>query len=75
MIAGGIVVGHQVRAVVKDAQRKQQAISADMHDKRGGNVRRGVKTAVDGKFLQRLRLILSMCVQGWGIRIIEDCWG
>lgn len=61
-IAGGITVGSKVRGLVKDAQRQQRQLCAELSQGRPANFRKQTKIAVDKKFLRRLLLILSMWV-------------
>mmetsp|Transcript_28926 Transcript_28926/g.85644 ORF Transcript_28926/g.85644 Transcript_28926/m.85644 type:complete len:765 (-) Transcript_28926:338-2632(-) len=63
VVAGSIAVGHQVRSVVLDARRQQAALSRDIHgSSRAGGGKRGTRPAVDAQFMQRLKLILSICI-------------
>ena len=59
VVAGGISVGSKVRALVKDAQKQQKQLCAELAQGRA-NQRRQQKIAVDKKFFRRLMTILSM---------------
>jgi hypothetical protein len=59
VIAGGVTVGRKVQALVKDAQRQQRLLGAEINQGRT-NARKQSKIGVDRRFLNRLLVILSM---------------
>ncbi|KAG1675038.1 hypothetical protein FOA52_002695 [Chlamydomonas sp. UWO 241] len=66
VIAGGVaVVGNRLRSAVADAQRRQEALVAEVGGGASGGKRKSSdkgKVAVDGRFVQRLRTIMAICV-------------
>jgi len=62
VVAGGITVGHRVKYMVKDAQRKQKALCAEVQAVRNSGSRKPAPISVNKQFLKRLLAILSICV-------------
>ncbi|KAG2489276.1 hypothetical protein HYH03_012296 [Edaphochlamys debaryana] len=61
ILAGGISIGHEVRKVVRGAQREQRALVAEV-EARPGTPRRHLRIAVDRRFVKRLGIIMAICV-------------
>jgi len=61
VVAGGIQVGRKVQNIVKDAQKQQKALCAEVNTGRA-NTRKAQKIAVNRQFVDRLLTILSICV-------------
>lgn len=61
VVAGGIQVGRKVRDIVKEAQKQQKALCAEVAGRT--NMRKPQKVAVNKQFFHRLLHILSMYVE------------
>lgn len=59
VVAGGVTVGRKVRDIVRDAQKEQKKLCAEINPGRA-NARKQPKIAVNKQFFKRLRTILSM---------------
>mmetsp|Transcript_5153 Transcript_5153/g.11220 ORF Transcript_5153/g.11220 Transcript_5153/m.11220 type:complete len:766 (-) Transcript_5153:214-2511(-) len=61
IVAGGITVGRKVQTLVRDAQRQQKQLCAELAAKAPGR-KATTKIAVNKQFFKRLMVILSICV-------------